>query len=186
MSRMTRVPRSLHPDGIHHVFARGATRQAIFVDDLDRRRYLALLSRFSTRMSWSCLTYCLMSNHFHMLVETPTIDLSAGMQRIQGQYAQGFNRRHKQSGHLFQGRFEAVPVDDDAQLWAVIRYIAENPVAAGLCASPEDWPWSAHAAIVAGTAAPWLDESRLFAYVGADCGDPRRRYAELVKGARPL
>ena len=168
------------------MFARGATRQAIFVDDLDRRRYLALLSRFSTRMAWSCLTYCLMGNHLHLLIEAPTRKLSDGMHRIQGQFAQGFNRRHKQSGHLFQGRFEAEPVKDDAQLWTLIRYIAQNPVEAGLCDAPELWPWSSHSAILNGSSPSWPDEARLFAYLGADGGNPRERYAALVKGARPL
>jgi REP element-mobilizing transposase RayT len=186
MSRMPRIARSLHPDGIHHVFARGATRQALFVDDLDRRRYLALLSRFSTRMAWSCLTYCLMGNHFHLVIEAPTRDLSNGMQRIQGQFAQAFNRRHRGSGHVFQGRFKAVPVEDDEQLWAVIRYVAQNPVEAGLCEAPELWPWSSHGAILNGSSPAWFDEARLFGYLGADGGDPRQRYAALVKGARPL
>jgi len=183
---MTRIPRALLPDGIHHVYARGAARRAIFFDDMDRRRYLALLSRFSTRMSWSCLTYCLMTNHMHLLVETSTSNLSRGMHRLHGEYAQAFNRRHRQSGHVFERRFQAVPVGDDTQLWAVIRYIAKNPVDAGLCAAPETWPWSSHAAILNGSPPPWLDESRLLSYLGADGGDPRRRYAELVKGARPL
>ena len=114
-------------------------------------------------------------------------ELSGGMHRLHGAYAQGFNRRHKRSGHVFERRFNAVGVESDAQLWATVSYIVQNPVAAGLCGTPEDWPWRAHAAVVTRTPLPWLDERRLLAYFAVDGGDPRRRYVELVsKGARPL
>ena len=134
-------------------------------------------------MSWRCLTYCLMSNHMHLLVETPEPNLGSGMQRLHGGYAFAFNRRHGRSGHLFERRYEAVPVTTDEQLWSTVRYIAHNPVEAGMCATPEDWPWSSHASIVDGSAPPWLDVPRLLAYVAAaNGGDPRSRYVELVKG----
>ena len=120
-----------------------------------------------------------MDNHLHLLVETPTSDLTCGMQRIHGEYAQAFNGRHKQSGHLFQGRFEAVPVDDDTQLWAVIRYIAQNPVEAGLCEEPETWPWSSHAAIVDGNVAAMARRVATVSYIGSDGGD----LAESLCGA---
>jgi REP element-mobilizing transposase RayT len=171
---------------LHHVCARVAARLPIFHDALDRRRYLALLARVSRRMSWSCLSYCLMGNHVHLLVESRVPALSGGMHRLHGEYAQAFNRRHKRSGCLFERRFEAVAVDDDEHLWATVAYIANNPVKDGFCDAPEEWPWSSHAAIVAGEAPAWLDEPRLFSFLGSDGGDPRRRYVELVKGARPL
>src|SRR3954453_14176723 len=88
------MPRSLRPElagGIHHVYARGACRQPIFLDDLDRRRYLATVARVVQRMSWRCLSYCLMGNHMHLLIETPQPNLGRGMQRLHGTYAQGFN-----------------------------------------------------------------------------------------------
>ena len=102
-----------------------------------------------------------MSNHLHMLIETPKPNLSQGMQRFHGDYAQRFNRRHQRSGHLFQGRYNAVGVKDDAQLWTTVRYIVNNPVEAGLCDAPEAWPWSSHAAVIEGTAPRWLDAARL-------------------------
>jgi putative transposase len=127
-----------------------------------------------------------MDNHIHLLVETPRPNLSTGMQRLHGEYAQTFNRRHKRTGHLFEERFHNVVVLDDAHLWTLLRYIAANPVKAGLCTSPEQWPWSSHAAILSGTSPPWLDERRLLSFVGADGGNPRDRHADLLKGVRPL
>jgi len=171
---------------LHHVFARGSARQPIFGDDLDRRRYLALLARSTRRVGWSCLSYCLMSNHLHLLIETPVPNLSRGMHLLHGGYAQAFNRRYRTSGHLFQGRFRAVPVTTDDQLLTVVQYIARNPQEAGLCTDPEDWPWSSHASILRGDSPVWLDVSRLFEYFAAYGGEPRERYAELLKGARPL
>ena len=180
---MSRPLRAEVAGGVHHVYARGAARLPIFGDDADRRRYLSLLSRVSRRMSWRCLSYCLMSNHMHLLVETPEPNLGLGMQRLHGGYAFAFNRRHGRSGHLFERRYDAVSVSTDEYLWSLVRYIAHNPVEAGMCARPEDWPWSSHAAIVEDSVPPWLDVPRLLSYVTAsNGGDPRSRYAELVKG----
>ena len=177
---MTRIARSQLEGCLHHVFARGAARQEVFLDSLDRRRYLALLARESRRFGWRCLTYCLMGNHMHLLLETPVPELSCGMHRLHGAYAQGFNRRHKRSGHVFERRFNAVGVESDMQLWATVSYIVQNPVAAGLCGTPEAWPWSSHAAVLTQTPLPWLDQQRLLAYFAVDGGNARRRYVELV------
>jgi putative transposase len=179
---MARAPRVEIEGGIHHVTARGVGRQAVFDDDFDRRRYLRLLAAVVRHKSWQCLSYCLMGNHVHLLVETPKPTLSTGVQRLHGEYAQAFNRRHKRVGHLFEGRFHWEVVQDQPHFWNVLRYIAQNPVEAGLCRSPEAWEWSSHAAILAGAAPPFLDQTRLYSLIGADGGDPRSRYAELVKG----
>src|SRR5689334_3184397 len=181
---MPRTPRAELAGELFHVFARGAARQPIFVDDLDRRRYLALLARTTRRVDWSCLSYCLMGNHLHLLLEAAVTDLSRGMHQLQGGYANAFNRRHDGSGHLFQGRFKAEPITTDEHLLTVIRYIVNNPVEANLCGEPEDWPWSSHACILRGDSPGFLDVPRLFAYLGSYGGDPRDRYAELLKGAR--
>ncbi len=128
-----------------------------------------------------CLSYCLMGNHVHLLLETRTPNLGAGMHRLHGAYAQYFNRRHGFSGHLFQGRFDAPPIESDPQLWMTAAYIARNPVDAGLCREPADWPWSSHAAIVDGRAPDWLAAARLESYFGAQGGDGLQRYRELVE-----
>src|SRR5262245_40638941 len=119
---MPRIARSQLTGEMHHVTARGTARQPIFRDDADRWKYLRLLGRQREKVGWSCLSYCLMSNHIHLLLESPQPQLSCGMQQLQGQYAQSFNRRHVRSGHLFQGRFDAEPVEDDLHLWTTIAY----------------------------------------------------------------
>lgn len=162
------------------MYARGNRRQAIYLADDDRLLYLELLEQVVKRQSWRCLAYCLMRNHVHILVETPEANLGAGMGRMHGLYAQTFNKRHRHSGHLFQGRFGSVVVKTDEQLWTVARYIARNPVEAGLCEGPEEWAWGSHAALVNGSAPAWLDAPRLLGYFGAAGGDPRRRYDEFV------
>jgi putative transposase len=181
---MARKPREEVEGGIFHVYARGVARRAIFRDDADRRRYLALLGVVVAARSWRCLSYCLMDNHLHLLVETPRANLAAGMQRLHGDYARGFNRRHGCDGHVFQGRYGAVRVRSDGQLWTVAAYIADNPVAAGRCARAEDWPWSSHAAALGGRGPSWLDGDRLTAYLGSSGGDPRRRLAATVAARR--
>jgi putative transposase len=175
---MPRKPRSEVAGGIHHVYARGNDRRLVYLDDADRWTYLALVGRVVCRTRWHLLAYCLMDNHVHLLVETPEPNLGKGMQRLHGGYAQTFNERHGRAGHVFQGRFGATPVTSDEQLWWVVAYIARNPVEAGLCARPGDWPWSSHGA---GSAPPrWLDHRRLLEHMGGSGGDPADRYADVV------
>jgi putative transposase len=168
---------------VHHVHARGNARMRIFLDDADHRRYLWLLGRAVERYRWRCLAYCLMVNHVHLLIEAPVVPLGRGMGYVHGEYARTFNERHERSGHVFGGRYGSVPVADDAHLWVAARYIARNPVEAGLCREPAAWRWSSHAAIVAGTAPSWLDRGRLLAYFGGVGGEPLERYAQLVNAA---
>jgi putative transposase len=189
-----RQPREELAGAIHHVFARGNAKQLIYRDDADRERYLALLGRAVVRQRWRCLAYCLMDNHMHLLVETPEPNLGRGIQWLHGRYAAVFNRRHRRSGHVFQGRYGAVRMKSDAQLVMVARYVARNPVDAGLCAEPDSWPWGSHAAAAAATvpgvvaaaahehshAPTWLDTARLYEFFGASGGDGPRRYQEFV------
>jgi REP element-mobilizing transposase RayT len=162
---MPRVPREEESGAIHHVFARGNRRQRVFLDDRDRRRYVALLHKVVERCRWISLAYCLMDNHVHLLVETPDPNLGDGMRRLHGAYAQEFNRRHGHVGHLFQGRYGAERVTTDAQLVTTLRYIALNPVEAGLCEHAWDWRWSSYALLVKGVAPAWVDAARVRAYL---------------------
>src|SRR3954451_17302935 len=141
---MPRKPREEVAGGIHHVYGRGNNRRLLYLDDVDREGYLALLRVVVARQGWRCLSYCLMSNHVHLLIETPEPNLGDGMRRLHGDFARGFNRRHGISGHVFQGRFGSKPLKDDGHLWTTAAYIAANPVEAGLCAAPEGWRWSSH------------------------------------------
>jgi putative transposase len=181
-----RKPREEVAGGVFHVFARGNDKRVIYHDDLDRRIYLRALRNTVEERRWRLLAYCLMDNHVHLLVETPEANLGDGMRWLHGTYGGGFNKRHGRSGHVFQGRFGSVRIKTDEQLWTVAVYIARNPVAAGLCRRPEDWPWSSHSLAVDGTAAEWVDIPRLLAYFGATRADGRRRYAALVEGSDPV
>ena len=177
---MPRQPRKELAGAIHHVFARGNAKAAIYLDDSDRERYLAILGKAVVRHRWRCLAYCLMDNHVHLLIETPTANLGRGMQWLHGLYAQAFNARHRRPGHVFQGRFGSVPMRSDAQLLLAARYIARNPAEGGLCGEPLQWPWSSHAATLEDTGPPWLDAARLLDFFGAAGGDSRRRYEAFV------
>jgi len=149
------------------VYARGNDRRVVFADDVDRRAYLAMLARVVERSGWLVLAFCLMDNHVHLVVETPRANLGRGMQLLHGAYAAFFNRRHLRSGHLWQGRYGAKRVRSDAQLLATVRYVAANPVDAGLRDRPGEWPWDSTAAVLSGRAPAWLARGRLLAYLGA-------------------
>jgi REP element-mobilizing transposase RayT len=139
---MARRPRSELPaHGVFHITARGVDRRAIFVDDDDRRSFLALVDVAVERFGWRILAYCLMTNHFHVVVIATLPGVSNGMQLLNGRYAQDFNRRHARTGHLFQGRFHARAVEDDGHLERVCDYVLDNAVRAGLCEERAQWPW---------------------------------------------
>jgi putative transposase len=176
---MARKPRQDVP-GIHHVYARGNNRQAIFYGDRDREDYLALVGHVGVRMQWRCLAYCLMDNHVHLLLELEVANLGNGMQLLHGQYGQRLNERRGRTGHVFQGRYGNALVSTDEQLWHTIAYIARNPVEAGLCDAPGLWPWSSHGARRHGTAPAWLEPGRLLRCFEGVGGNPSDRYAELV------
>jgi REP-associated tyrosine transposase len=139
---MPRLPRFQCAGATFHVTCRGVARGAIYRDDTDRLIFLAGLRTVVARLTWTCLAYCLMRTHYHLLVETPDEDLADGMKRLNGNYAQTFNRRHRRSGHLFGERYSSEFIQTEAHLYEAGRYIVLNPVRAGACARPEDWPWT--------------------------------------------
>ena len=142
------------PGGIYHVRARGNARGAIYRDARDRGAFLELLERVVERFRWICHAYCLMGNHYHLLLETPVTNLSSGMRQLNGVYAQRFNKRHRRVGHVFQARFGAALVEKDDYLLELARYIVLNPVRASIVAHPRDWPWSSYRATAGETPAP--------------------------------
>ncbi|MBA3381854.1 MAG: transposase [Actinobacteria bacterium] len=173
---MARPPRPLLPDGLYHVSARGNERAAIYRDAGDRRLFLELLTKGVERYQWPILSYCLMTNHYHLLVQTPLANLSRGMRQLNGVYAQSFNRRHARVGHLFQGRYRARVVQEDAHLLSAVRYIVRNPVRAGLCHHPAEWRWSSHRAAL-GQEPRWLlDRARLLTHFGEPRASALKRY----------
>ena len=140
---MPRVRRSDLPDGVFHVTARGVDGCAIFRDDVDRVTFLRILAGTVDRDGWRVLAFCLLSNHYHLVVDTTRRRLSAGVQHLSGMHAQRFNRRHNRTGHLFGGRFAARVIDGERRLAATLDYVRQNPVRAGLVREADEWPWTA-------------------------------------------
>lgn len=143
---MARPLRIEFAGALYHVTARGNAQQDIYADDTDRQQFLSLLHHTVDRYDWYCHAYCLMDNHYHLLIETNSPTLSKGMKFLNGTYTQFFNRRHKRVGHVFQGRFKAILVQKDSYLLELARYIALNPVRARMVRSAKDWPWSSYRA----------------------------------------
>ncbi len=141
---MTRSLRIEYPGAVYHVTARGTGRQNIFLNDSDKTAFLARLLMTINRHNWLCHAYCLMSNHYHLLLETSDGNLSAGMKLLNSAYAQYFNYSHDRTGHLFQGRFKAIVVEKDSYLLELCRYIVLNPVRSGIVESPGDYTWSSY------------------------------------------
>ena len=138
---MTRPLRLAYPGALYHVTTRGNARQAIYTDDQDHSTFLAVLAAVVMRSQWLCHAYCLMDNHYHLLIETPQGNLSAGMRQLNGVYTQRFNRRHTRVGHVFQGRFKAILVERENYLLELCRYVVLNPVRAGLISEWKQYPW---------------------------------------------
>lgn len=155
---MSRPPRTQFPGALHHVTARGNRKANIFLDDSDYRTWLSLVDRAADRFGFVCHAYCQMPNHFHLLVETPTTNLSEAMHFVNCNYAQLFNVRHGLTGHVLQGRFHSVLVTEESHFLELGRYITLNPVRAGIVPVPEDWRWSSYRATAGLDEAPfWLD-----------------------------
>jgi REP element-mobilizing transposase RayT len=140
---MARQPRRLILDGIFHVTSRGVARTPICLDADDYRLFLVLLRSAVDRWKWDVHVLCVMPNHIHVIVATTGARLSAGMHRVNGVYAATFNTKYERSGHLFGDRFHTRLIESEAHLEAACRYVLDNPVRAGLCATAADWRWSA-------------------------------------------
>lgn len=177
---MARPLRIEFAGAIYHLTARGNARSDIYVDDEDRGLFLDILGQVVERFGWVCHAYCLMSNHYHLMVETPDANLSRGMRHLNGVYTQRFNRRHAWVGHVFQGRYKAIVVEKDAYLLALSRYIVRNPVAAGMVADVGDWSWSSYRATAGEVVGPaWLHKRWLLSQFGQ--GEAKAAYADYVR-----
>jgi len=143
---MARPIRLEYPGAVYHITSRGNARQSIFLEDADRQVFLEVLETVTQKYNWLCHAYCLMDNHYHLLVETPDANLSLGMRQLNGVYTQGFNRRHNRVGHVFQGRYKSILVEKNEHLLELCRYIVLNPVRAGMVNEPKKWVWSSYQA----------------------------------------
>ncbi|MGS2723489.1 REP-associated tyrosine transposase [Porticoccus sp. GXU_MW_L64] len=164
---MARPLRLEFAGALYHVTSRGDRREDIYESNEDRALFLEILGDVCSQYNWVCHAYCLMSNHYHLLIETPDANLSGGMRQLNGVYTQGFNRNHGRTGHVYQGRYKAILVDKNSYLLEVARYIVLNPVRAGMVRSAKEWPWSSYRATAGQANAPnWLQVNWLLAAFG--------------------
>lgn len=178
---MARPLRLQFPGAIYHVMARGNARQPIFLIEEDHRRFLENIGPIARRFDWRIWAYCLMGNHYHLVVETYRATLSRGMRQVNGVYAQAFNRRHRRVGHVFQGRFQAILVDRHNYMLELCRYIVLNPVRAGLVREPDAWPWSSYPCTMGHSLSPeWLATTEILALFGRTPRRARLAYSRFV------
>lgn len=178
---MARPLRIEFPDALHHVTARGNEQRPIFRSDVDRHVFLRLLGQAAERFGWSVTAFVLMTNHFHLVVQTPEANLSRGMHWLNGTYAGAFNRRYKRRGHLFQGRFHSRLIEKESHFTEVLRYTVMNPVRANMAPRPEKYRWSSYRATAGLEPAPaWLDVDAALQWFGADRQAAAEAYQRYV------
>lgn len=186
---MPRTARQMPPGGVYHLTARGTNKARIFEADIDRNRFLNYLGAATERYDWTALAYCLMGNHIHLLVTGSPEAVSTGMRDVLGSHARAFNKRMGRSGHVFGDRFHHVTIEEHDQMVAAVRYIALNPVRAGLVRRAEEWPWSSYAAMMAGRVpAGTLNLQTLlplFSRPGAPASEGRRTLRRIVEAGTP-
>ena len=178
---MARPLRLEFPGALYHVTSRGDRRENICESDDDRRLFLSVFASACEAYNWTCHAYCLMDNHYHLLIETPEANLSRGMRQLNGVYTQSFNRSHGRSGHVFQGRYKAILVEKENYLLELSRYIVLNPVRAGMVRSVRDWPWSSYRATAGQTNEPgFLTVNWVLASFGKRKSAAVKKYIQFV------
>jgi REP element-mobilizing transposase RayT len=183
---MATPPRPEHAGAIHHVTNRGPRKAPMFLDDEDCAFYLRRLRHVARRRNWTCLAYCLMGNHFHLVIETLSPTLGAGMRDLESLYAKVFNERHGFGGATVQGRYGSKLVKSDAYFAQLLRYVALNPAKAGLVTAPDEWRWSSHATQLAHRPDAVVDTWRVAELLEPWGGAPAGRYAALFDPTGPL
>ena len=186
---MARPLRLEFAGALYHVTSRGNERKPIYLNEVDFDGFLKILDDVCERYNWVIHSFCLMSNHYHLLVETPDANLSKGMRQLNGVYTQWFNRSHQRVGHLFQGRYKAILVDKDAYLLELNRYIVLNPIRANMVDSLSEWPWSSWHFTMGQVQVPkWLEIDKMLLQFGKSKAMARRSFALFVeqgKGVNP-
>ena len=184
---MARPLRIEFAGALYHLTSRGDRREDIYLDDADRVMFLEVLAEVCDRFRWVCHAYCLMSNHYHLLIETRDSTLAKSMRQLNGVFTQRSNRRHHRVGHVFQGRYKAILVQKEAYLLELARYVVLNPVRAGMVRSARDWPWSSYRATAGWPEVPsWLTIEWLLSAFGARrkaAMEAYRRFVSEGKGA---
>ena len=179
---MARSLRIEFEGGVYHVTTRGWERCDVVRDDEDRAHWVRLLDRVARRFGWRVFAWALMRNHWHLFLSTPEANLSRGMHDLNSGYATVFNRRHRRSGALFQGRFKAILVQEEGYAWTLSRYVHLNPVRAGAVERPEQYPWSSYRDYLSPKGAPrWLDCDTVLGEIGSDSVESLRAYIQFVE-----
>lgn len=183
---MSRPLRIEYPGAWHHVMNRGRRSEKIFYTDHDRKSFIKILQEASELWNLRVAAYCLMDNHYHLLIQTPDGDLSRGMRHINSVYTQRFNRRHEKEGQLFRGRYKAVLVEADSHLLEVLRYIHRNPVKAGIVKSLKDYQWSSHQGYLSRAKKwAWVHKGDLLAMLAVSPARQKSAYLNFVAGEEP-
>jgi REP element-mobilizing transposase RayT len=178
---MARPLRIEYPGAFYHITSRGNERKEIYMDTGDREKFLFYLETAAERYGSAVHVYCLMGNHYHLLLETPRGNLSQIMRHVNGAYTSYFNAKRERSGHLFQGRYKAILVDADVYASELSRYIHLNPVRAGMVQRPEEYPWSSYGSYVGMMKKPsWCTVDFILRYFGEDRPAAQKRYHEFV------
>jgi REP element-mobilizing transposase RayT len=182
---LSRQLRLEFPGAIWHVTSRGNERRDIYRDDVDRRRFLNTLERVVSERRWILHAWVLMTNHYHLLIETREVGLSRGMKWLNQKYAESFNARHGRAGHLFQGRFKGILVEREGHLLELLRYIVLNPVRCGAVTFAGEYEWSNYRT-TAGLAMPppWLEIGWTLDQFASDRAEAREAYRRFVADAR--
>jgi len=181
---MARPLRLEYPGAVYHIAARGERREPIFENDADRLEFLSLFSKEVHQQGWIVYAFCLLDDHYQLLLETPEPNLVRGMRRLNGVYTQAFNRRHGRSGRVLEGRYKAILVEKGSYLLELCRYVVSSPVRAKLARSAERWRWSSYPATAGKMACPeWLAADEVLRSLARDRRQARRAYARFVADA---
>ena len=180
---MARPLRIEYDGAVYHITSRGNARKRIYKEDEDRRVFLEVLHRVNTRYNWLCHAYCLMNNHYHLIIETPDGNLSQGMRQLNGVYTQLFNKRHNRVGHIFQGRYKAILIQKESHLLEASRYVVLNPVRAKAVKEPDEWKWSSYRGTAGKEKAHFcLTKDWILGQFGSKRRESEKKYREFVMG----
>jgi putative transposase len=181
---MARPLRLQFSGAVYHLTSRGNRQGHIYHSDEDRKIFLDILGKIVKRYNWVCHGYCLMDNHYHLLIETVDANLSLGMRQLNGMYTQYNNRRHGKVGHVFQGRYKSILVEKDHHLLELCRYIVLNPVKAKMTVHPGKWQWSSYHFTSTGKGVPeFLSVDWILLQFCKQKTKARKRYVEFVTGS---
>ena len=179
---MTRPLRIEFPGAFYHVTSRGNKRQNIFENHEDRNTFINVFAKVIKTYGWRCFAFCLMDNHYHILIQTPNGDLSSGMRDLNGIYTQLYNQKHQTTGHILEGRYKAFVIEQGDYFLEVLRYTVLNPIRANVVKRPDDWPWSSYSATAYGRKMyPFIDQKFVLQLFSRADGLARERYRKFVQ-----